>query len=123
MRSKLSKIVAKADEALVYNNPEDFLSLCAEEMIWRMVGDKTVNGKDEIRKWLAIGIENEGNVSSPPKIHITTIIEENDCVVSYGEMELPQNNTNKIKYTYCGIYRFRKDKIIELTSYVIRSEL
>ncbi|MGV8964106.1 MAG: nuclear transport factor 2 family protein [Candidatus Saccharimonadaceae bacterium] len=123
MKSNLKEIVEKADEAFAHNKPEDFLSLCADQIVWRMVGESTVEGKDEVRKWMTMGMDYEGEESAPPKIHISNIIEENNCVIAYGEMELAKKNEVDQKYNYCDIYRFLNDKIIELTSYVIPSEL
>ena len=45
-------IVNKVNEAFANNDVEGFLALCASDVVWTMVGDRTVKGKDEIRKWM-----------------------------------------------------------------------
>ncbi len=123
MKTKLKKIVEKADEAFAFYKPEDFLSLCHEDIVWRMVGEETAMGKDEVRKWMALGIDN-GDVSfEPPSINYINIIEENKCVIAFGEMVIKKKNGHISNFSYCDIYRFKNDKIIELTSFVIPSEL
>lgn len=52
-----------------------------------MVGDKTVIGRDEVRKWMAAGMGNEGMSPEPPKFNVTKIIEEDNYVSAFGEME------------------------------------
>lgn len=123
MKSNLKKIVAKADKAFANYKPEDFLSLCADEIEWRMVGEETAKGKDEVRIWMAIGIEN-GDISFiPPSINCMNIIEENKCVIAFGEMEIKKKDGGLSRFSYCDIYRFKNKMIVELTSYVVPSEL
>lgn len=123
MKSTLMKIVAKADQAFATNKPDDFLELCADEIQWRMVGEETAKGKDEVRKWMNIGIENGDITFETPKINYTNTIVENQSVASYGEMEIKNKNSEISKFSYCDVYKFRDNKIVELTSFVIRSEL
>ncbi len=123
MKSNLKEIVAKADKAFANNKPEDFLVLCADEILWRMVGEETAEGKEEVRKWMSIGIENGDVTFDPPRITYTNVIEENKSVAVYGEMEITKKNGDMTKFSYCDIYRFKDEKIIKLTSFVIRSEL
>jgi uncharacterized protein (TIGR02246 family) len=55
---KRKEIVEKVDTAFAQNNLEGFLSFCAEDVEWTIVGEKTVKGKDSIRQWMA-AIESE----------------------------------------------------------------
>lgn len=120
MKANLKKIVEQADEAFAQNKPDDFLSLCADEIEWRMVGEKTVRGKSEARKWIEMGM---ANVSSDhAKVICTNIIEEDQYVAAYGKMEVKKNEV-VTKFSYCDIYRFKDDKIVELTSFIIQSEV
>ncbi len=121
MNSNLKKIVEKAEDAFAHNKPGDFLLLCDEEIEWRMVGEKTLKGKSGALKWMEMGM---ANISyEPPKIKLTNVIEENQFVTAHGEMEIKKKNGEISKYSYCDIYRFRDDKIVGLTSFVIPAEL
>ena len=123
MKSNLKIIVEKADEAFASNKPEDFLVLCADEILWRMVGEETAEGKEEVRKWMSIGMDDGDSTFDPPRIRYTNVIEENQSVAVYGEMEIIKKSGEVSKFSYCDIYRFKDEKIIKLTSFVIPSEL
>src|SRR4029453_3086923 len=93
-------IVAKVNAAFAEGSTEGFLSFCAEDVAWTMVGDTTVKGKDAIRQWMA-----SMGPMEPPKFTVHNIIAEGDCVRAY-----------------CDIYRLRGDKIVALSAFVIQTE-
>ena len=53
MSAKNKEIVEKVNAAFAEGSVEGFLSFCADDVVWTMVGDKTVKGKDAIRQWMA----------------------------------------------------------------------
>jgi uncharacterized protein (TIGR02246 family) len=116
MSEKRKEIVEKVDRAFAQNNFEGFLSFCAEDVEWTIVGEQTVKGKDSIRQWMA-AIESE-----PPRIKVKNVIAEGDFVTAYGDMTMKDKDGNGVPYAYCDIYRFRGDNIVELTSFVVRTE-
>ena len=77
---------------------------------------KTVKGKESIRQWMAT-IESE-----PPRFQVKNVIAEGDFVTAYGDMTMKDKDGNAVPYAYCDIYRFRGDTIVELTSFVVRTE-
>jgi ketosteroid isomerase-like protein len=112
------EIVKKVDASFAENRTEDFLSLCAENIVWKMVGDVTKTGKDSIRKWMS----SMGEEMEPPKISQRNIIAEGETVAAYGEMTMKNEKGEDAAYEYCDIYRFENDKIAELTSYVVKTD-
>lgn len=117
MSQKNKEIVEKVNAAFAENNPEVFLSNCAEDVTWTMVGEKTNKGKKAIRDWLA-----EMKDMEPPKFTVDRTIAEGDSVVCCGDMTMKDKEGKNQPYSYCDIYRFENDKIAELTSYVIKTE-
>jgi uncharacterized protein (TIGR02246 family) len=117
MSEKNKEIVAKVDAAFAEGNTEGFLSFCAEDVEWIMVGDKPVNGKDAIRKWMA-----SMDLPEPPKFTVANVIAEGDFVTAHGEMTMKDKEGTAVPYAYCDIYRFRGDKIVELISFVVKTE-
>ena len=82
MATTNKEIVDKVNAAFAQNNHEGFLSHCADDVVFTMVGDKTVKGKDAIRKWMAsMGGE-------PPTFTVQKVIAEGDFATSHGEMTM-----------------------------------
>jgi ketosteroid isomerase-like protein len=117
MSEKNKEVIKKVNAAFTKGNTEDFLSFCAEDMKWTMVGEQAVQGKDAIRKWIA----SMGNME-PPKFTVENIIAEGDFVLSNGDMTMKDKDGKSVPYSYCDIYRFRNGQIVELRSYVIKTE-
>ena len=115
MSETRKEIVEKVDAAFGQNNLEGFLSFCTEDVEWTIVGEKNVKGKESIRQWMAT-IESE-----PPRFQVKNVIAEGDFVTAYGDMTMKDKDGNAVPYAYCDIYRFRGDKIVELTSFVVRT--
>jgi ketosteroid isomerase-like protein len=117
MAANRRDIVQRINEAFAENNLEKVLSFCADDITWTMVGDTRVSGKDSIRKWMA------SMDPQPPKLRIQQIIAEGDSVVSRGDMTMQERKEGPpIPYTFCDIYRFAGDKVVELTAFVIRTD-
>src|SRR4030095_8354438 len=95
---------------------EEFLTYCADDVVWTTVGNETTKGKNAIREWLAsMNIE-------PPKFTVDNINGEGDFVTAYGDMTMKEKDGKTVPYAYCDIYRFRDGKIVELNSFVIKTE-
>ena len=116
MSAKNKQIVENVNASFAEGGAERFLSHCADDVIWTMVGDKTTKGKKAIREWLALmDIE-------PPRFTVDNIIGDGDFVTAYGDMTMKDKDGKVIPYAYCDIYRFRDGKIVELSSFVIKTE-
>lgn len=116
MSAKNKEIFTKADAAFAEGSIERFLSFCTDDVVWTMVGDRTVKGKNAIREWMAsMDLE-------PPKFTTENVIAEGDLLTAHGNMTMKDKQGKVVPYAYCDIYRFRDEKIIELTSFVIRTE-
>ena len=108
-------IVNKVNEAFANNDVEGFLALCASDVVWTMVGDRTVKGKDEIRKWM-------GSMNmEAPKFTVSDVIAEGDLAIAHGDMKMDENGQKAVPYSYCDIYHFRGNEIDQLRSFVIKT--
>ena len=116
MSDKSKEIVEKVNAAFAENNLEGFLSFCTDDVEWTMVGDKTVKGKESIRQWMA-SMDME-----PPKFTVDHVIAEGDFVVAHGDMTMKDKDGKAVPYSYCDIYHFRGAMIVELRSFVIKTE-
>jgi uncharacterized protein len=116
MSTKNKEIVEKVNATFAEGGIEGFLSFCADDVVWTMVGSKSVKGKNAIREWMAsMDIE-------PPKFTVENIIAEGDFVTAHGDMTMKDKDGKTAPYAYCDLYRFRDGKIAELSSFVIKTE-
>ncbi len=115
MSESNKNIVNEVNEAFANNRVEDFLKHCSDDIVWRMIGEKTTSGIKEIRDWMS---QMEG--AEPPKFTVDEIVAEGDSVICRGEMTMKDQSGDEGKYAYCDSYRFRNGKITELDSYVIK---
>ena len=114
--SSNKEIVNRVNEAFADNNMEGFLSFCTNEVVWTMVGDRTVKGKDAIRQWMK-------SMDSPaPQFSVAAVIGDGDFVAAYGDMTMKDKEGKTSPYSYCDIYRFEDGKIAELRSYVMKTD-
>lgn len=116
MSANNKEIVEKVNASFAEGGVEGFLSHCADDVVWTMVGNKSTIGKQAIREWMA-SMDME-----PPKFTVDNIIAEGDFVTAYGDLTLKEKDGKTVPYAYCDIYRFRDGKIAELNSFVIKTE-
>ena len=108
-------IIEKVNMAFAENKVEDFLSLCADDVVWNMVGDKKNEGKDTIREWMG----SHGH-SDPPKFTVNKLFAEDDSVACHGDMTMKGEDGAENTYSYCDVYEFSGGKITRLDSYVVK---
>ena len=117
MSAQNKATVEKVNAAFAANNTEGFLSHCARDVVWTMVGDRSVKGVDAIRSWMASMSGGEA-----PKFSVDHIVADGDYVTCFGDMTMKDKQGTPAPYAYCDIYRFRDGKIAELRSYVINTK-
>lgn len=110
-------IVKQINDSFASNDLEGFLTHCAEDVKWTMAGDKTSVGKETIREWMKAM---EGH--DPPKFTVDKMISNDDSVVCCGDMTMKGQSGSEEAYSYCDIYQFDGEKVIELRSYVVREK-
>jgi len=117
MAANRKEIVQQINDGFRANDLEKVLSFCTDDLVWTMVGDTTVQGKDAIRKWMA------SMNPQPPQFTIQSAVAEGEFVITRGDMTMRETkNGPSIPYTFCDVYRFQGDKVAELTAFVIRTD-
>src|SRR5690606_1143966 len=72
------EIVEKVNASFLEGNTEASLELCADDVVWTMVGDNHVRGKENLRAWMA------SMNSEPPSFTVREIIAEGDFAACHG---------------------------------------
>jgi ketosteroid isomerase-like protein len=115
MSNRRKEIVEEVNAAFGSSSVEGVLAHCVDDVTWTMVGDRTVNGKDAIRRWMA-SLNFDG-----PRFTIERTIAEGDFVSSHGDVTMKDKDGTPTLYGFCDVYRFKGDKIAEMKSFVVRT--
>jgi uncharacterized protein len=110
-------ILEAANAAIAEGKNEGFLSFCADDTKWTFVGDKTLEGKETVRQWMAT------TYVEPPKFKVAHLIAEGDFVTALGNITLKDEDGKTAHYSYCDVWRFRGSKMVELRAFVIKTEV
>lgn len=108
------EIVARVNAAFAENDLEGFLAFCADDVKWTIIGDRTLSGKDAIRLWLA------AMDMGAPTFTVEGVIAEGEQVAAHGDMTMKDEDGKDACYSYCDIYRFRGDRIVEMRTFVVK---
>lgn len=117
MSEKNKAILEEANEAIAKGNNEGFLSFCADDTKWTFVGDKTLNGKEAVRQYMAM------TYIEPPKFRVSNLIAEGNFVTALGDITMKDEDGKSAHYSYCDVWRFRDSKIVGLRAFVIKTEV
>ena len=116
MSEKNKAILEKGNAAIAEGNNEGFLSFGADDTEWTFVGDKTLKGKEAVRQWMA------ATYVEPPKFRVGNLIAEGEFLTALGDITMKDEDGKAAHYSYCDVWRFRGDKIVELRAFVIKTE-
>ena len=108
-------ILTKANAAIAQGDNEGFLSFCTDDTEWTYVGDKTLQGKEAVRRYLEA-------VEEPPNFTVTAMIAEGDFVTALGDIITKDADGKSVHQSYCDVWRFRDGKMAELKAFVIPTE-
>lgn len=109
-------ILNTANEFVSNGDYESFLNYCTPGTKWVFVGERVLNGKEEVRAYM------KEFYHEPPLFNVEKSIEEGDYVTVTGEIRL-KNKVGKYEhFDYCDIWRFENGKLAELKAFVIEKK-
>jgi len=106
-------ILEKANAAVTAGDNEGFLIFCTNDTKWTFVGDRTLEGKEAVREYMA-----EAYIE-PPKFMVENLIAEGDFVTAVGKISMKDEKGKMAEYSYCDVWRFKDGKMAELKAFVI----
>jgi ketosteroid isomerase-like protein len=113
------EIIRKINHAFAIGVFDEFLKYCSEDVVWTIIGDRVVSGRENIRQWLnEMAAENS---EKPQFANFAALIADGEYVVSRGQMTMKDTSGKTVPYSYCDIYRFREGEIAELASFVVNT--
>lgn len=109
-------ILHQANEFVKQGDYERFLAYCTQNTKWVFTGERVLNNKEEVRKYM------KEFYIEPPVFTVDKTIEDGNFVVVQGEISLKSANGIYNHYKYCDVWRFENGKIAELKAYVIEKK-
>lgn len=119
--TKTEEFLQKFNQAFVQNDINFIIDSTTDDIIWTMIGDKTIRGREN----LAVAMNDMKN-SSGLEIKINSTIIDGDQAAVDGSMSMEDKDGNRKTYGFCDLYRFRDDgdlKISELRSYIVSTQM
>ena len=109
-------IVEEVNDAFRRGDYEAFLTRCTDDVVWAMVGEAPLRGKEAIRQSMAQGPQ------EPPVFTVDTLVGDGDVVVAKGEMTMKEPGSGiENDYAFCDVWRFRGDQLASLNAFVIKT--
>lgn len=106
-------ILEKANAAVTAGDYDGFLAFCTENTKWTFVGERTLEGKAAVRKYMG------ETYQEPPKFEVERMVAEGDFLTAIGKIDLKDAAGKTTHYAYCDVWRFEGDKLAELHAYVV----
>jgi len=106
-------ILLAANAQIVQGNNEGFLDWCTDDIVWTMVGDRSIRGKDALREWMA------AEYAEPPAFDVSELIAEGEHLVAVGTITLKDKGGKATTYAYSDVWRLRDGRLAELKAYVV----
>lgn len=106
-------VLSLANEAISRGDFEGFLVWCTEDTEWTFVGDRTLRGKEAVRKWMGEAYR------VPPRFRVTQLVAEGELVVAMGEITLQGPSGEDTHHAYCDVWTFRDGKMASLQAFVV----
>lgn len=106
------EILEKINEAIRNGNYDLMVDYCHDDTHWLFVGEQEIKGKEAVKKYL------KDAYLVPPKFTQNFFVDGN-YVIATGEISLLDENSQWKTSSYCDIWKFEDEKIVELKAFVI----
>ncbi len=107
---KISEEFSKGNFSATYNH-------FADDIEWRIIGDKTIKGKENTIIFCNKMMVEMGT----SKLNNTNVIAENNYVAIEGNCNFTNEEGKAAAVEYCDVFRFEEGKIKMITSYLVSS--
>jgi len=113
-QNKLTLLNGNAE--IARENYEGFLDLCTEDTTWEFVGDVTLRGKKEVRKWM------QENYKEPPTVTVDHLLPSGNFLTAIGTVTMKNTSGRPVDYHYSDTWEFRGELMHKVTAFVIEKK-
>src|SRR5688572_5694618 len=107
MANSNKETLTKANTAIAQGDFEGFLIHCTDETTWNFLGDKTLRGKEAVRRWM------RETYREPPRFKVRQLIADGDHLAALGEITLKNEKGEDADFSYCDVWRFENGRMAE----------
>jgi uncharacterized protein (TIGR02246 family) len=108
-----TRTLEQANAAIAAGDHEGFLAHCTDDVVWYLVGGRTLRGKEAVRRYL------NATYLEPPRFTVTQLIAEGDFVTAIGDIAVAEATGRVTHSAYCDVWRLRDGKLAELRAFVV----
>jgi uncharacterized protein len=113
MKTENNQLFIKISEEFAKGNLEFAGVYLADDVRWNILGENTIIGKAEV-----LEVSKMLQLESFPIITIKNIVADGDFVVIESTGKATTKNGEPYNQFYCDIFKFREEKLIEVTTYL-----
>jgi len=113
MSSDAANVLIEANAAVSRGDHAGFLTHCTDDVVWHFVGDRTISGKDAIRRFM------DETYVKPPEVVVDRLIADADHLVAIGTITIIAADGTRATSDYSDAWRLRDGKLAELHAFVI----
>jgi uncharacterized protein (TIGR02246 family) len=106
------RVLETANDAVARGDFEGFLAHCTEDTTWTFVGERTLNGKAEVREWMKEAYR------TPPRNRVDSLIAEGDALVAVGEI-ITVIDGEDVRSRYCDVWQLEDGKLASVRAFVV----
>lgn len=106
-------VLERANAAIATGDIEGFLAYCTDDTKWTFVGEQTLRGKEEVRRYMATAYKD------PPSFQTERMIAEGDDLIALGEITFRDKTGKLQRHDFCDVWRFRNGQLAQLKAFVI----
>lgn len=109
-------VLSAANDAVKRGDHAAFLSHCTDDVVWRFIGDRIIEGKPAIKAYM------DETYVHPPEFDVELMIAEGEHVVAIGRITLTDATGNRTTSDYADAWRLRDGKLAELRAFVVEAD-
>ncbi len=106
-------VLQRANAAVLAGDHDGFLSHCTDDVQWTFVGERTLNGKEAVRRYM------NATYLEPPRFTVAQLIAEGGFVTAVGDIAVVDAVGRVARSAYCDVWRLREGKLAELRAFVV----
>lgn len=109
-------VLAAANDAVRRGDHAGFLAHCTDDVVWRFIGDRTIEGKPAIKAYM------DETYVHPPEFDADLMIADDEHVVAIGRITITDAAGNRTTSDYSDAWRLRDGKLAELRAFVAEAD-